>query len=158
VAPIQFGYLLGNGGRIFGVRLSNDVGIDNWQVRVISAHPEPLTTYINRGSPQRSMIQGLGMTFDRDVSRLLQSQFLKARNIATGQVFDLSAATLVFEPKNFSATWMLNKSSSALLPDGNYIAWLEADRLLDANSVGKFSASHVALDPKKENGNLAMTP
>lgn len=108
--------------------------------------PNPVAAYINQGSNQRSMIQGIGMTFDRDVSGVLQSQFLKARNIATGKVFDLSAATLVFDPRNLSATWMLPKDKSALLPDGNYIAWLESDRLIDGNSIAKIAADKTTLD------------
>ncbi len=151
-APIQFGYLLDNARwlngqpALYGDKISLQLGIDNWEVTVISAPPKALSTFINQGSAQRSMIQGIGMTFDRDVSSQLKSQFLNARNIVSGQVFDLSAAKLIFDPRNFSATWMLDKNTAALLPDGNYIAWLENDQMLDASSVGKFSASHVAID------------
>lgn len=145
--PIRFGYALGNGlaGGI-GVILDVQHGIDNWEVRVVAAPPKAISSYINQGAQQRSMIQGIGITFDRDVSKILESRFLKARNIATGQIYDLSGASLVYDPKNLSATWMLAKNPLGLLPDGNYISWLEADRLVDANSIGKFSASHVALD------------
>ncbi|MBK8094782.1 MAG: fibro-slime domain-containing protein [Verrucomicrobiaceae bacterium] len=108
--------------------------------------PNPVAAYINQGQSQRSMIQGIGMTFDRDVSSAIQSSHLKARNLATGQLHDLSGATLIHDPRNFSATWMLNKDPQVLLPDGNYIAWLETDRLVGPDLFGKYSAERVSID------------
>ncbi len=108
--------------------------------------PKVLSSYINQGTAQRSMIQGIGLTFDRDVSANLEAGFLKVRNIGTGATFDLSTATLVFDPRNFSATWMLDRNVAALLPDGNYIAWLEVDRLLPSEQTARFGILALPLD------------
>ncbi|MES2598702.1 MAG: fibro-slime domain-containing protein [Verrucomicrobiota bacterium] len=127
-------------------------GSENWHGFSIGAGhaslqtPNPINAYINQGQAQRSMIQGIGMTFDRDVSRVLEASYLKARNVATGQVHDLSGATLVYHPRDFSVTWMLNKDPQVLLPDGNYIAWLESDRLVTPDLFGRYSADRVAMD------------
>ncbi len=108
--------------------------------------PKPISVFVNAGDVQRSLIQGIGLIFDRDPSQVLQAQFLRVRNIGTGIIYDMSKATLVFDPRRFSATWMLDKNLSALLPDGNYIAWLESDRLLEGNLSKRLVSKGVALD------------
>lgn len=108
--------------------------------------PQVLDSYINAGHEQRSMIQGIGVRFDRDVSSILEAKDLKVFNIDTGTEYDVSTAQLVFDPANFSATWMLNRATGSLLPDGNYIAWLETDQLVAGHSLASCGATRVPVD------------
>ncbi len=102
--------------------------------------------WINAGHPQRSMIQAVGVRFDRNVSALVRHESLKIRNIATGELVDLSAATLIYDPRNDSANWMVERERGALLSDGNYIAWLEIDTLLDERGRSTSAVNGVPLD------------
>lgn len=92
--------------------------------------PVVTDTWINAGDDQRSMIQSVGVRFDRNVVNLVTQESLKVRNIETGALVDLSSATLVYDPRNNSANWMIDRDTGALLTDGNYIAWIEIDTLL----------------------------
>lgn len=86
---------------------------------------------INAADPQRSMIQSIGVRFDRNLSDSVTAESLKVRNLDTGALVDLSTATLIFDPRNNSANWMIDRDTGALLADGNYLGWIEVDTLLD---------------------------
>ena len=126
------------------------VGADIDAVGAISTRrneiPQVLGSYINAGHEQRSMIQGIGVRFDRDVSSVLEAKDLKVFNIDTGIEYDMSTAQLVFDPANFSATWMLDRAPGSLLPDGNYIAWLETDQLITEHSLVSCGATRTPVD------------
>ncbi len=92
--------------------------------------PQITGSWVNNGNPQRSMIQAIGVRFDRNVAGLIDQGSLKVRNIGSGAMVDLSGATLRFDPTNNSASWILPYDPADLIPDGNYIAWFEVDGLL----------------------------
>lgn len=108
--------------------------------------PAVTSSWINAGTPQRSMIQSIGVRFERNVSNLVNQDSLKVRNIATGNMVDLSGATLIYDPRNNSANWMIDKDRSALLPDGNYLAWIEIDSMLDERLRDMNAAAGVPID------------
>ncbi|MBX3742522.1 MAG: hypothetical protein KF712_16165 [Akkermansiaceae bacterium] len=108
--------------------------------------PAVTASWINAGTPQRSMIQSIGVRFDRNVSRMVNAGSLKVRNIATGNLVDLSGTTLIYDPRNNSANWMVEKDRSALLPDGNYIAWIEIDTMLDGHRRDMNAAGGIPVD------------
>ncbi|MFC7336898.1 RHS repeat-associated core domain-containing protein [Haloferula chungangensis] len=103
-------------------------------------------SWINDGSPQRSMIQAIGVKFDRNVAPLIQPEALTVRNIDTGEIVDLSGATLRFDPRNNTASWIIGRSTTALLPDGNYIAWFDTDTLVTERGRAACAASATPLD------------
>ncbi|RYD35116.1 MAG: hypothetical protein EOP87_07915, partial [Verrucomicrobiaceae bacterium] len=110
------------------------------------ALPAVTSSWINAGSPQRSMIQSIGVKFSRNVSQIVNTGSLKVRNIATGNLIDLSATTLIYDPRNNSANWMVEKDRGALLPDGNYIAWIEIDTMLDGRRRDMNAAGGLPVD------------
>jgi RHS repeat-associated protein len=93
--------------------------------------PRAVESWINTGSPQRSMIQSIGVRFDRNVAGRVKVDSLKIRDIATGTPVELDGVSLYYDPRNNSASWQIARETGALLADGNYIAWLETDSLLD---------------------------
>ena len=122
-------------------------GFDNFEFKPVAFDiPKPLAVQINAGAEQRSMIQAIGFTFNRDVSGIIQPDHLKLRNLNSENSFALSRATLVFDPRDFSVTWMLDNDAGALLQDGNYIAWLETDELATDTFVASCSVPGAALD------------
>jgi hypothetical protein len=127
-------------------------GYEKWHAftvgvpETLNLTPKVLGSFINHGEAQRSMIQGIGVTFDRDVSSSLASADLKVRNIATGAMVDVSGASLLFDPQSFSATWVLDKNPNHLLPDGNFIAWVELGQLAFDGDRIRAEAEHLPLD------------
>lgn len=94
--------------------------------------PGVLEAWINNGNAQRSMVQSIGVRFDRNAVDLVKEDALRIRSIETGAMIDLSGAVHRYDPVNNSANWVLDRDPAALLPDGNYIAWIETDQLLSA--------------------------
>lgn len=97
----------------------------------MEAVPMVTEAWINAGTAQRSMIQSIGVRFNRNIANSVTNESLQVRHIATGALVDLSTATLDYDPRNNSANWMIDRDLGALLADGNYLAWIEIDTLLD---------------------------
>jgi|GEM_PF-820174 len=107
--------------------------------------PQVIEPWINAGQPQRSMIQTIGVRFDRNVAGRVQPGTLRLRHVETGTEIDLSATELIYDPRNQSANWMLDRNPGALLPDGNYIGWIERDTLLDPARRALFEVNGLPL-------------
>ena len=108
--------------------------------------PVIVESWINAGSPQRSMIQSVGVRFENNASALVTAESLKVRSLTTGEDIDLSTTTLLYDPRNNSANWMFDRDTSALLADGNYLAWIDADTLVSDRERAACAASSTPLD------------
>ena len=93
--------------------------------------PTILAPSINTGESQRSIIQSIGVVFDQNVIERLSPSALTVRHIGTGEIFRFEDALIFFNPIDNSANWTIEREAAALLPDGNYIAWVGTDSLID---------------------------
>lgn len=108
--------------------------------------PKITGSFVNNGSPQRSMIQAIGVRFDRNASAFIKQDALKIRNIDTGAMVDLTNSLVRFDPKNNTASWIIDRNTTALLPDGNFIAWFDTDTLVSTRGRASCAASATPLD------------
>ncbi len=140
-------YLLSNGGD--GKRrhaLSRAPSVELLEPRILlSADPLAVTAaYLNEDplDDQRSLVTAITVEFDQAATGLLATD-LRLRNTTTGQDLDLSEATLTLSPDEQTATWHFPLEVGGALPDGNYLAILDAGDVeastgltLDGNNDG----------------------
>lgn len=124
VPPLAVVLLLGLGW--FGVQPA--VG----QSATLGQYPVVISSSVNGGALQRSMVTSITTVFDRDVH--VEPTSLSLRNLTTGSLIDPATYALAYDAATHTATWTFSGLPGGSLPDGNYVGTLLANGITSATS------------------------
>ena len=112
------------------VRIQNGT-VDMGAYEYDTISPEVANVVIGNGTTQRSIVKTLRIEFSEDVFGSLSTEHLHLHNLTTGEVVAAADMALHEDADTLTATWTFPGLSDSKLPEGNYVATLEAEGVQD---------------------------